>query len=275
MTGTDSGDYFLGHSDAEIERLAQQSAFYRDATEALLKSAGLAPGMRVLDIGSGAGDVSLLAAEMVGPSGAVLGIDRTVAAVNAARRRVAALEIKHITFAVAELESFVADVPFDALIGRFLLMYLPDPAATLRLLFRSLKSGAVIAFLEMEMRSARGYPDAPLFGRCIDWYSAAIELAGFRSNMGSRLLITFQAAGLPTPHVIASSRVEGGPDSPGYDLMAANLRTMLPMLERHKMTTAAEVDLATLAERLRRETVEGRRCLQFPLVMGAHARLSK
>jgi hypothetical protein len=142
---------------------------------------------------------------------------------------------------------------------------------TLRLLFRSLKSGAVIAFLEMEMRSARGYPDAPLFGRCIDWYSAAIELAGFRSNMGSRLLITFQAAGLPTPHVIASSRVEGGPDSPGYDLMAANLRTMLPMLERHKVTTAAEVDLATLAERLRRETVEGQRCLQFPLVMGAHA----
>jgi hypothetical protein len=55
MTGTDSGDYFLGHSDAEIERLAQQSAFYRDATEALLKSAGLGPGMRVLDIGSGAG----------------------------------------------------------------------------------------------------------------------------------------------------------------------------------------------------------------------------
>jgi ubiquinone/menaquinone biosynthesis C-methylase UbiE len=88
----------------------------------------------------------LLAAEVVGPSGAVLGIDRTVAAVNAARRRVAALEIKHITFAVAELESFVADGPFDALIGRFLLMYLPDPAATLRLLFRSLKSGAVIAF---------------------------------------------------------------------------------------------------------------------------------
>ena len=85
MTGTDSGDYFLGHSDAEIERLAQQSAFYRDATEALLKSAGLGPGMRVLDIGSGAGDVSLLAAEMVGPSGAVLGIDRTVAGVAQGR----------------------------------------------------------------------------------------------------------------------------------------------------------------------------------------------
>jgi SAM-dependent methyltransferase len=96
---------------------------------------------------------------MVGPSGAVLGIDRTVAAVNAARRRVAALEIKHITFAVAELESFIADGPFDALIGRFLLMYLPDPAATLRLLFRSLNSGAVIAFLEMEMRSAREVSD--------------------------------------------------------------------------------------------------------------------
>jgi SAM-dependent methyltransferase len=275
MSGTDGQDYFLGHSEAEIERLALQSAFFREPTETLLKRAGIAPGMRVLDIGCGGGDVSLLAAEMVGPSGAVVGIDGTAAAVSAARRRVEALGISHVTFAVAELESFAAEVPFDALIGRFLLMYLPDPAATLRLLFRNLRAGAVVAFLEMEMRSARGYPDAPLFARCVDWYSAAIELAGFRSDMGGRLLTAFQDAGLATPQVMASSRVVGGADSPGYDLMAANLRTMLPMLERHKVTTAAEVDVATLAERLRSETIEGRRCLMFPLVFGACARFTR
>ena len=111
MSGTDGQSYFLGHSDAEIERLALQSAFYRDATEALLKRAGLAPGMRVLDIGCGGGDVSLLAAEMVGPSGAVLGIDRTAAAVSAAQRRVAALGIRHVRFAVTELESSTCSTP--------------------------------------------------------------------------------------------------------------------------------------------------------------------
>ena len=69
--------------------------------------------------------------------------------------------------------------------------------------------------------------------------------------------------------------IEGGADSPGYDLMAANLRTMLPMLERHNVTTAAEVDVATLAERLRHEAVDGARCLLFPLVFGACARLAQ
>jgi ubiquinone/menaquinone biosynthesis C-methylase UbiE len=48
----------------------------RPITERLLRSAGIEPGMRVLDIGCGAGDVSMLAAELVGSTGSVVGIDR-------------------------------------------------------------------------------------------------------------------------------------------------------------------------------------------------------
>jgi ubiquinone/menaquinone biosynthesis C-methylase UbiE len=87
MNGVDERTYFLGHSDAEVERLALQNAFYRDATERCLRQAGLTSGMRVLDIGCGGGDVSLLAAELVGPTGFVLGIDRSAQAVTAAHRR--------------------------------------------------------------------------------------------------------------------------------------------------------------------------------------------
>jgi hypothetical protein len=126
----------------------------------------------------------------------------------------------------------------------------------------------------MEMRSARAYPDAPLFDRCIDWYATAIERAGFESGMGGKLFATFQAAGLKPPRMTAEGRIEGGPDSPGYALMAANVRTMLPMLLRSNLVSAAEVGLETLADRLRQEALEGGRCLMFPLLISAWSRLA-
>src|SRR5215831_15449448 len=65
------GDYVLGHSQREIRRLTTQAALLRPITERLLQNAKLAPGMRVLDLGCGAGDVSMLAAEFVGSTGSV------------------------------------------------------------------------------------------------------------------------------------------------------------------------------------------------------------
>jgi len=273
MQETDERAYFLGHSQAEIERLALQSAFYRETTQSALRRAGLAQGMRVLDIGCGGGDVSLIAAELVGASGFVLGVDRSGQAVAAATRRVERAGLRHVRFAVSELDAFAADAPFDALIGRFVLMYMADPAATLRALVRHLRPGGIVMFEEMEMRSARGYPDAPLFARCIDWYATAIEGAGFDSGMGGKLFATFLAAGLPAPQAMVAGRLEGGPDSPGYALMAANVRAMLPMLLRLNAASEAEVGLETLAERLKQEAVEGGRCLMFPLLISVCSRL--
>jgi SAM-dependent methyltransferase len=270
----DTRDYFLGHSDPELKRLARQNEFYRDATEHFLRRAGLASGMRVLDIGCGGGDVSLLAAEIVGATGAVLGIDRTEQGIAAARRRIEALGVKQVTFAVSELDTFTTDVPFDAVIGRFVLMYLSDPPATLRQLCRHLRPGGIVAFQEMEMRTARSQPPAPLFERCADLHATAIELGGFETAMGGKLFATLQAAGLPAPQVIIGSRAEGGAESPGYELMAANVRSALPMLERHKVTSAAEIGIATLADRLRHEAVAGGGCVMFPLLMGAWSRVA-
>jgi ubiquinone/menaquinone biosynthesis C-methylase UbiE len=273
MNGTDKPAYFLGHSDAEVDRLTLQHELYRDSIEVVLRRAGLASGMRVLDIGCGGGDVSLLAADIVGPSGFVLGIDRSAEAVTAARRRIDAAGIRHVQFAVSEFDAFSTDIPFDALIGRFVLMYLSDPAATLRALTRHLRADGIVAFQEMEMRTARGYPDAPLFQRCVDWYATAIERAGFESGMGGKLFATFQNAGLTPTQMTAAAKIEGGLDSIGYELMAGNIRTMLPLLSRLKVVTASEVGLETLADRLRHEAVDGGRCLMFPLLISAWSRV--
>ena len=58
-----------------------------DLTEDVLRRAGIGPGVRVLDIGCGVGDVSLLAGKLVGPTGLVLGVDRSADSIDIAQRR--------------------------------------------------------------------------------------------------------------------------------------------------------------------------------------------
>ena len=80
-------DYPLGYSPEESQRLAEQAALVSKFTSDTLQRAGLAPGMDVLDIGCGVGDVAMLAAEIVGEAGSVLGIDRAASSVETARQR--------------------------------------------------------------------------------------------------------------------------------------------------------------------------------------------
>src|SRR5262249_41337764 len=82
MKNVASVPYILGHSEREIRRLMQQAAILRPITERLMRDAGIGRGMRVLDMGCGVGDVSMLAAELVGGPGSVVGIDRSSAAIN-------------------------------------------------------------------------------------------------------------------------------------------------------------------------------------------------
>jgi 2-polyprenyl-3-methyl-5-hydroxy-6-metoxy-1,4-benzoquinol methylase len=89
MPAMNADRYALGYSEREFRRLRFQGEFFRDVTEDVFRRAGLGPGMRVLDIGCGVGDVSLLAAEMVGPSGEILGLDRSPEAIAVARSRAA------------------------------------------------------------------------------------------------------------------------------------------------------------------------------------------
>src|SRR3981081_1121878 len=79
--------YVLGHSKQELRRLMLQAENLRPITTRLLREAGLAPGMRVVDLGCGVGDVAFLAAEIVGPTGTVIAIDRNATAVVPATPR--------------------------------------------------------------------------------------------------------------------------------------------------------------------------------------------
>lgn len=271
MNSADS--YALGYSEAEFRRLKFQGEYLRDFTADVLRRAGITPGMRVLDIGCGVGDVSLLAAEMVTSSGTVIGVDRSAQAVAVARQRAAAVGMDHVRFEASELEAFAPDAQFDALIGRLVLAYLPDPAATLRRLSDFLRPGGTIAFQEMVLPLMRSVPEGPLFRNCYRWMMDTFERAGFELDMGSKLLATFLAAGLPAPQMTVAGRAEGGSQSPVYTYLTDTLRSLVPMAERFGIATAAEIAIETLAERLRKETVNNNACLMPPPLVGAWTRV--
>src|SRR5215472_2336664 len=80
-------EYGLGHTDRELERLQTQARTLEPFTRQLFLDAGVEAGMRVLDVGSGVGDVAFIAAEIVGDHGEVVGTDRAARALDVARRR--------------------------------------------------------------------------------------------------------------------------------------------------------------------------------------------
>jgi ubiquinone/menaquinone biosynthesis C-methylase UbiE len=107
----------------------------------LFMEAGIGPGMSVLDIGSGAGDVAMLAAELVGPSGRVLGLDLNPAGLAVARERAAAAGLTNVEFIEADARAVPPGQTFDAAVGRIVLMYMADPAGTLRAVARAVNPG--------------------------------------------------------------------------------------------------------------------------------------
>ncbi|MBI1299079.1 methyltransferase domain-containing protein [bacterium] len=250
--------YFLGDSDGERQRLTEQAAILEPFTRRLFESAGIAPGMRVLDVGSGAGDVALLAAEMVGPTGSVTGVDRNADIMEVARSRAKASGYDNITFLNTDVNDLMIDDAFDAVVGRAVLMYQLDPVVTLKQATRSLRDGGIVAFLEFDTTTGGGIsiPNSSVVSKCWRWFIETMQLSRVERHMGFKLPSAYKAAGLLHPQMQAHSVIGGGPNWPGYKYVEHTMRSMLPVMEQFGVTTAKEVEVDTLAERLEAESLE-------------------
>ena len=246
--------YVLGHAPDELRRLDEQSAILRPATVRLLADCGLRPGMSVLDIGCGTGEVSMLAADRVGPAGAVTGVDRAPEALEKGRDRAALRRADHVRFVEDDIAAMTADEDHDAVLGRLVLMHQPDPVAVLAHLAGLARPGAVMAFAEIYMVPGRtAVPARPLFEALVGWIDAALSRAGVNTRMGMALRQTFVRAGLPAPAVRLEPLMMIGVDLAYIRWGVETLRTLLPILEPLGVTTPDEVDIATLARRLAAE----------------------
>lgn len=230
---TEDAGFLLGHSELEHRRLMIQAHYMRPWTTRFLRSAGLEQGMSVLDAGAGLGDVSLVAAEIVGPRGSVVGVERDTASVDKARRRAASESVsEYVRFHVASLDDFETATRFDALVGRFVLQYQPDPAATLRRLARLVRPGGIVAFHDMDFsNSPTSWPPCELWDECYALLAKLGRARGVPPDFGPRLSRTFLDAGLPWPTVDVAGTAGGKPGSALFSWLGSAVQALMPHLQ--------------------------------------------
>ena len=260
--------YTMGRDREETDRLIQQSQLYDSVTRRLFHEAGIGRGMTVVDIGSGAGDVSLLLAQLVGPDGKVIGVDSNAEILETARARGQEAGFANVEFLAGDARTLELGVKVDAVVGRLVLMYMADPAAALKHLTRCLRPGGIVAFEEVDFTfyrsSARG--DTPLMNNLAEWLLAVFERSGAHMAMGGDLYRTFIKAGLPEPVLQFEAPMGGSETWAGYPYIANSFRSLLPLLEEFGIATAEEVAVDTLAVRVRQEVVASK----HPIVLAPH-----
>lgn len=241
-------------SEEERQRLIAQARLVGPLTKRLFERAGVAAGMSVLDIGSGPGDVALLAAEFVGSRGRVVGVDRDPAQVAFAEQRAKAGGVTQLRFMVGDFREIEVSPSVDAIVGRLVLMYTADPVDALRRAARNLKPGGVIALQE----SIIDY-DGPvlieplncLAAKVAEWFRAGFEHAGVHSRMGLRLFGVMRAAGLhPSTELEMLVPIQQGPDGSLFSILTSAVRSQIPGIVASGAATEAEIDIETLERRL-------------------------
>jgi SAM-dependent methyltransferase len=264
--------YMLGRTDAEHDRLKRQGRLISRITRHFLEEMDLRPGMRVLDVGSGVGDVALLAARMVAPGGHVIGIDLDDSALRRARHRATQEELSNVQFHACDFHDYSSNDLFDAVVGRCVLLHQHAPALALTCAAKHARSGGIVAFQEPWFSQAFSLPKLPLFDHVIGWLHRMVQASGLDSDIGLRLPSLFATAGLPAPKLSLEMLMDCFPDSEIFPFIADTVQSLLPRLEQLGITTATQVQVDTLVERLRREQAELGSVVGVMPLMGAWCR---
>lgn len=247
-------DYALGSTDSEHERLIRQAARFAPFTERLFRDAGVGRGQRVLDLGSGMGDVAMLVARIVSPSGEVVGVERDARSITRAQKRVSEAGLSNVSFVQCDASELPRERTFDAAVGRLILQYLPDPVAVLRSVSQLVRPGGAIAFQEPSWKPYLALcSHMPLWSACGSLAVAAFTGAGANAEMGPDLPVLFERAGLPSPIMRMEMWL-------GNDLECARwthdlLSSLRPQIERLGLSEQAVGNFETLTERLHREVI--------------------
>jgi SAM-dependent methyltransferase len=253
MVERDSGYQFgLGIGDEELARLEAQGAALVPATRMIFAEAGIRPGMRVLDLGCGAGDVSFVAASLVGPGGSVVGVDSSPDALARARLRAAQRGLTQVQFIEGEIHDPAPGGPFDAIVERLALWLVPDPAGVLRRQATVLRPGGLVVPIEYDLSMSRSLPENAFFTQVNSWLIEAFARAGL-VMLGPRLWAIVQEAGLRPVGMIGIQPHFGRGDEVGLAYWVESMRVAAPLIVGTGVATAEEIGMETFEQRVRDE----------------------
>jgi SAM-dependent methyltransferase len=263
----DTNAYALGSAEAEQERLIRQAAWLAAHTERFFRRAGIGPGQRVLDLGSGVGDVALIAGRLVGPAGSVVGAERDPRAVARAATRMKDLGLRHVRFTQTDVADLALGEPFDAAVGRYILMFLRDPVSVLRDVSRIVRPGGVIAFQEPCWKSfLEACEGLPLWRAGAALMAEIFHRTGTNTRMGPDLPAAFAGAGLPEPETQTDTLIGAERWMPDV------LQSLAPQARALNLSLAPVGDLSTLYRRLLDEAASRNVPAPLPSILGAWAR---
>ncbi len=267
--------YTMGRSSEETNRLEHQSKLYQTMTRHFFEEAGIDEGMKVLDVGSGAGDLALTIAEMVGQSGKVLGVDVNGKILETARARTKQAGFTNVAFIEGDSRKVELSESFDAVVGRLVLMYMSDPTQALKQLTTHLKPGGIVAFQEADFIAFESikHRDTPILNNLTKWCLDVFKHSGAHPGTGLDLYRIFVEAGLPEPCLHLSAPVGCSGNWAGYEYIANSFRSLLPLIKEYGIATSSEVDPDTLAERIRKEVITAKRPAILPLHVTAWTKL--
>jgi ubiquinone/menaquinone biosynthesis C-methylase UbiE len=269
--GGSPASYALGYTNAEQERLMRQAALIAPYTERLFREAGIGPGQRVLDLGSGLGDVAMLVARIVGPSGEVVGVERDATSIARAKTRVAEAGLRNVRFTETDVNQIVGDKPFDAAVGRLILMFLPDPVAVLRSVVGLVRPGGVLAFQEPSWIPKLALGDRlPLWSSVLRWIHQTLLRSGANPEMGLALYPIFQETGLPAPNM--HLEIPLGSDTGFIRVISDLVCSLQPLAERHGVSLEELGDLNTLRDRICAEVAAANTVVTVVPLVGVWAR---
>ena len=265
--------YSLGASESELARLDAQAASIVTPTAVFLRSAGIAPGMRVLDLGTGLGHVAFQVSELVGSAGVVVGIDQAAPMLAVAEQRTVAAGIENVRFVQADVRTFRDRQPFDAVVGRLILFHLPDAVEVLRHHVGALTDNGLVLMMDFDVGSARSEPPGPLFNAARDWVIKAFRHAGANPTIGTQLGLLLRDAGLTDIETFGIQSYLAPDDPAGPALLSSVVNSLATVILASGIATEEELGLASLQERLSHELQTSRAIGLIPAVAGAWGRL--
>jgi SAM-dependent methyltransferase len=208
--------------------------------------------MRVLDVGCGRGEVSFMLAKLVGPEGLVVGLDRDAGAMSSALARAYDQRTEHVEFVTGDLLTPPRDrAPFDAIVGRRVLMYQPDRVAAVRALVDVLRPGGLAVFQEVDASMLPAPVGRhPLHERVTRWIWQTVAREGATTTMGFELPAVLAAAGLTLAGVRAEAIVQ---TATHRHITAIIVQAVLPRIVAQGVASEAEIDIETLDARMQEE----------------------